>query len=190
MRVKFLLLTIRGFESSFYGRVGQDLVRLRDEVEHVTVSRRASEVHLARGIRSRSLPELAPQLTDGDSRCSGGGSSSSTASGSKSSTAQIRIMPTGPTSGADARALDDLRADLIVPEVGRETPRLAAVTNLRPCRNCMRCKQDAQDGLGQAFVARAGQVRRDARRDVRRDAGCATRASRCLRPAGERCRPG
>jgi hypothetical protein len=137
MRVKFLFLTIQGFESSFYGRVGQELARLGNDVEHVTVSRRASEVHRARGIRSRSLPELAPQLTDGDVDMQrlrieleyGLGSIEELYRADPDiahRSDEWCVRRTVRDVLALERALDELQPDVIVPEVGREMPRLAA----------------------------------------------------------------
>lgn len=135
--MRFLFLTIQGFESGFYGRVGQELTRLGHDVEQVTVSRRASEIHRARGIRSRSLPELAAELPEWDAQTEASRIELEYGLGS------IRELFSADPDLADRpedwcvrrtvrdvlaleRVLDEFEPDVLVPEVGREAPRLVA----------------------------------------------------------------
>jgi hypothetical protein len=62
--VRFLFATIQGFESAFYGRVGAELALRGHEVEHVTVSRRASTLLRELGFTSHCLPELISELDE------------------------------------------------------------------------------------------------------------------------------
>lgn len=135
--MRFLFLTVQGFESDFYGRVGQELERCGHEVEQVTVSRRASELHRARGIRSRSLPELAAELPDTDLETErrrielryGLESIGELFRADPALADQPddrRVRQTVRDVRALERLLDELQPDVLVPEVGRETPRVAA----------------------------------------------------------------
>jgi hypothetical protein len=58
MTMRFLLTTLQTYESDFYGRVGAELVRRGHEVSHVTVSREAARLLRERGVEARSLPDL------------------------------------------------------------------------------------------------------------------------------------
>jgi hypothetical protein len=56
--VRFLFTTLQTYESDFYGRVGAELVRHGHEVSHVTVSREASRLLRDDGFEARSIPDL------------------------------------------------------------------------------------------------------------------------------------
>ena len=135
--MRVLFLTVQGFESDFYGRVGQELARLGHEVDHVTVSRRASELQRARGMRSRALPELAAELPDWDAE-----TERRRIEREYGLDSIAELFATDPALAGKPEAwcvrrtvrdvlalelaLDELQPDVLVPEVGRETPRVAA----------------------------------------------------------------
>jgi hypothetical protein len=56
--VRFLFTTLQTYESDFYGRVGAELVRRGHEVSHVTFSREASRLLRDDGFEARSIPDL------------------------------------------------------------------------------------------------------------------------------------
>jgi hypothetical protein len=60
--VRFLLTTLQTYESDFYGRVGAELVRRGHEVSHVTVSREAARLLRESGFEARSLPDLVREV--------------------------------------------------------------------------------------------------------------------------------
>ncbi len=64
--MRFLFTTIQSFESEFYGRVGAELARRGHDVSHITVSRQSSEQLRRRGFESRCLPDLLAGLDAGD----------------------------------------------------------------------------------------------------------------------------
>jgi hypothetical protein len=135
--MRFLFLTIQGFESDFYGRVGGELSRLGHEVEHVTVSPRAAARHRAAGFSSRSFGELVDLLPAFDAAVE------AERIATAYSLSSIReLYWTDPVFAdrdedwcvrrtvSEVLALEslfnELRPDVLVPEVGRETPRVVA----------------------------------------------------------------
>ncbi len=60
--VRFLFTTLQHRESDFYGRVGADLARRGNHVEHVTFSRRAAAVLRRRGSAALCLPDAMASL--------------------------------------------------------------------------------------------------------------------------------
>jgi Capsule polysaccharide biosynthesis protein len=58
MTMRFLFTTLQTYESDFYGRVGGELVRRGHEVSHVTVSREAARLLREQGFEARCLPDL------------------------------------------------------------------------------------------------------------------------------------
>jgi Capsule polysaccharide biosynthesis protein len=135
--MRVLFLTVQGFESDFYGRVGRELERHGHEVEQLTVSRRASELHRARGIRSRSLPEVAAELPDWEIEkerrrielrygLESVGELFHTDPALADKSEEWRVRRTIRDVLALEHVLDAFQPDVLVPEVGRETPRVAA----------------------------------------------------------------
>jgi Capsule polysaccharide biosynthesis protein len=59
--MKFLFTTLQTYESDFYGRVGDELVRRGHEVAHLTVSRRA-----AKELGGRSVHDVVAELPPAD----------------------------------------------------------------------------------------------------------------------------
>ena len=135
--MRFLFLTIQGFESDFYGRAGRGLTALGHEVEHVTLSRRAAARHRAAGLSSRSLNDLIAQLPlraldDEVARIE-----------AEYALPSIRELYWTDPAYADRseswcmrrtvdvvraleRVFDELQPHIVIPEVGRETPRVVA----------------------------------------------------------------
>ncbi len=64
--MRFLFTTIQSFESEFYGRVGAELARRGHDVSHITVSRQSSERLRRRGFESWCLPDLLERLDERD----------------------------------------------------------------------------------------------------------------------------
>jgi hypothetical protein len=135
--VRFLLVTIQGFETDFYGRVGAELRRQGHEVSHLAVSRVAASRLRAEGEDARGLPELVEALGPYDlehevERIE-----------QRYQLSSIRdlyradpVCDDRPESASVRRAveyvlalerlIDELAPDVLVPEVGRETIRIAA----------------------------------------------------------------
>jgi hypothetical protein len=133
--VRFLFTTLQTYESEFYGTVGEELERRGHETAHVSVSREAARLLQARGLESHCLLDAMeePPPLDGEVQ---------------------RIESTYPiphirdvyyadriTAGkpeewairrtvrhfrAVERLVDELRPDVLVPEVGNETIRVVA----------------------------------------------------------------
>jgi hypothetical protein len=133
--VRFLFVTIQGFETAFYGRVGAHLRAAGHEVEHVTASRRAARRLRARGEQARALQEIAatlPPEPDAAARIAQEYGLESAAELARADPAYGDLEE----SAATRRAVEVVRAleaafdmaapDVLVPEVGRETVRLAA----------------------------------------------------------------
>jgi hypothetical protein len=134
--LRLLFVTIQGFESEFYGRVGASLRAHGHEVEHLTVSRLAAERLRARGERAAALHELLDDLPppgpDEARRIVEEYGLSDLPELYQADPASERLGP----SEADARAIgrvraveaafDRFRPEFVVPEVGRELIRTAA----------------------------------------------------------------
>lgn len=134
--MRFLFVTIQGFESEFYGRVGDRLEALGNEVTHLTYSRRAARLLREGGRAAQALAEVdAPAVVDADAelpRIERG-------LGLASIRDLYRTDPAAPRNGEATnirRALDHVRRieavfdrvqpDVLVPEVGNELLRVAA----------------------------------------------------------------
>jgi hypothetical protein len=136
--VRFLFTTLQFIESEFYGRVGTELQRKGHEVAHVAFSSRSAEALRRRGFHAWCLPEtmasLGPVLdVEGEAKrivreydtptlrdvyrtdiaCSGRPES-------------WCVERTARHFLALERVFDEVRPDVVVPEVGSETMRTAA----------------------------------------------------------------
>lgn len=135
--MRFLFTTLQTYESEFYGRVGADLERRGHKVAHVTVSRASARELRDRGFDAVCLPDVAaglpeldvaaeverieatyavPHIRDvyrGDWPCEG-------------RSEQWCVERTVRHFVALERTFDRVRPDVLVPEVGNETIRVAA----------------------------------------------------------------
>ncbi|HEY7603064.1 MAG TPA: hypothetical protein VH760_02295 [Gaiellaceae bacterium] len=136
--MRFLFTTLQTYESEFYARVGEELRAHGHEVSHVTVSRESARSLRAGGIDARCLADVAaavggpadletevrrveetydtPHIRDvyrADWACSGRSERWCAARTVRSFLALERIF-------------DEVRPDVVVPEVGNETIRVAA----------------------------------------------------------------
>jgi hypothetical protein len=135
--MRFLFATIQSFESDFYGRVGEELVRRGHEVGHVTYSRRSARRLSERGLSAHSVRALLDEhlvedveaesarvvahygisslrdvyRTDGPSAAHGDGWSQ------RRTVAHFRVLE---------HLFDELQPDVLVPEVGTELMRAVA----------------------------------------------------------------
>jgi hypothetical protein len=134
---RFLFVTLGHVESDFYGRVGAELLRGGDEVAHLTYSRRAAQVLRRRGCPAWSLPELIDQLPELDGEAEAARIAEQYAVVSFRDIYRTDIAcEDGSEAAAVARTvghvvaierlLDEWRPDVVVPEVGNETIRVAA----------------------------------------------------------------
>jgi Capsule polysaccharide biosynthesis protein len=136
--MRFLFTSLQTYESDFYGRVGAELARRGHEVAHVTVSRASARELRERGIEARPLPDVIaaigePASIDDELRRIEG----------TYDIPHIRDVYRAdwPCRGqAEAwcvhrtvqhfrgleRVFDDMRPDVLVPEVGNETIRVAS----------------------------------------------------------------
>jgi Capsule polysaccharide biosynthesis protein len=132
--MRFLFTTLQTYESAFYGRVGEELAGHGHEVVHVTVSRAAARELRDRGIDARCLLDVeaadapvdeevgrieaaydTPHIRDvyrADPACAGRPEA-------------WCVRRTVRHFQALERILDDVRPDVLVPEVGNETIRMA-----------------------------------------------------------------
>ena len=138
MTMRFLFTTLQTYESEFYSRVGEELRAHGHDVCHVTVSRASAQELQARGIDARCLGDVAaavgesadpeaevrrieetydlPHIRDvyrADWACNGRSEA-------------WCVARTVRTFRALERVFDDVRPDVLVPEVGNETIRVAA----------------------------------------------------------------
>jgi hypothetical protein len=136
--MRFLLTSLQTYESEFYGVVGRELERLGHEATHVTVSRESARLLRERGADARALPDVVvdlgepaslddevrrieatypiPHLRDvyrNDWPCAG------RAEGwcIRRTVAHFRALE---------RTFDEVQPDVVLPEVGNETIRVAA----------------------------------------------------------------
>jgi hypothetical protein len=135
--MRFLFTTLQTYESDFYGRVGAELERRGHEVFHVTVSREAARLLREQGLDARCLPDVAASL--------GPASAADEARRIEATydTPHIRdvyradvacrgrpeawcVARTVDHFRALERVFDDVRPDVVVPEVGNETIRVAS----------------------------------------------------------------
>src|SRR5688572_14222550 len=133
--MRFLFTTLQTYETEFYARVGEELERRGHEAAHVSVSREAARQLRERGLEARCLmdeldePEsweaevarieaaypiphirdvyYADRVVDGESE-------------------EWAIRRTVRHFRALERLVDELRPDVLVPEVGNETMRVVA----------------------------------------------------------------
>jgi hypothetical protein len=136
--VRFLFTTLQTYETAFYGRVGSELQRRGHDVSHVTFSRQAARLLRDQGFETRCLPDLVreagrpadpaaevrriemsyemPHIRDvyrADTACAGHPED------------QCIQRTVGHFRGLE-RAYDLIEPDVVVPEVGNETLRVAA----------------------------------------------------------------
>ena len=136
--MRFLFTTLQTYETDFYGRVGSELQHRGHEVSHVTVSRQAARLLREQGFEARCLPDLVreagvppdpaaevrrieasyemPHIRDvyrADAACAG-------------RPEEWCIGRTVAHFRALERAFDLIEPDVVVPEVGNETLRVAA----------------------------------------------------------------
>ncbi len=135
--MRFLFTTLQTYESEFYGRVGEELRARGHDVSHVTVSRASARELRAQGIDARCLADVVaavgepadldaevrrieetydtPHIRDvyrADWPCKGRDEAWS-------------VHRTVQTFRALERVFEDVRPDVVVPEVGNETIRVA-----------------------------------------------------------------
>jgi hypothetical protein len=135
--MRFLFTTLQTYESEFYGRVGAELARRGHEVAHVTVSRAAAQELRGRGFTAYALPDVIADVGPGDV------ASEVTRIESTYPIPHIRdvyyadrvcrgaaedfcVRRAVEHFRALERVFDEVRPDVLVPEVGNETIRVAA----------------------------------------------------------------
>lgn len=136
--MRFLLTSLMTYESEFYGVVGRELERRGHHVTHVTESREAARMLRSQGVDARCLADVAaeagppaslddevrrieatypiPNLGDvhrNDKPCAGRPEGWCT----RRTVDRFRALE---------RIFDDVRPDVVLPEVGNETIRIAA----------------------------------------------------------------
>ncbi len=135
--MRFLLTTLQTYESEFYGVVGRELAHSGHEVTHVSVSRQAARLLRAHGTDARCLRDLIAEVGEPASL--------------EEEVARIEATypiphlrdvyrTDWPCAGRDEdwcirrtvdhfraleRIFDDVRPDVVLPEVGNETIRVA-----------------------------------------------------------------
>ncbi|HXH89131.1 MAG TPA: hypothetical protein VNI55_11075 [Gaiellaceae bacterium] len=135
--MRFLFLTIQLFESDFYGEVGSHLVARGHEVTHVTVSRRSARRLRERGFEAVSLLDRMERIEPADlaeeiARIEREYEIESVTDVYRTDVASASLSPAASATRTVGyfRALEtlfgELRPDVVVPEVGSETPRTAA----------------------------------------------------------------
>jgi hypothetical protein len=138
MTMRFLFTTLQTYESDFYGRVGAELVRRGHEVSHVTVSREAARLLREQGFDARCLPDLVQEAGPPADlaaevrrieetydalhlrdvyRADWVAAGLSEEAAARRTVAHFRALE---------RAFDLVAPDVVVPEVGNETLRVAA----------------------------------------------------------------
>jgi Capsule polysaccharide biosynthesis protein len=136
--VRFLFANLQFRESDFYGRVGSALTRFGHDVAHVSFSRRAAKRLQRRGERSYCLPELMDEL---GSDLDYGAETARIERTYEIPSVRDVYRTDPPCIGRDERwcvartvrhflalelIFDEVRPELVVPEVGNETMRTAA----------------------------------------------------------------
>jgi hypothetical protein len=136
--MRFLFTTLQTYESNFYGRVGVELARRGHEVLHVTVSRASARELREKGIDARALPDVIAAL----------GEPTSVEDEVRRVEATYAVPHIRDVYRADwpcrrqdeawciyrtvqhfrglERVFDEVRPDVVVPEVGNETIRVAS----------------------------------------------------------------
>lgn len=135
--MRFLFASIQTFESDFDGRVGSELTRLGNEVEHVTVSHRSSRRLRGHGYSARSVLDLIDELPPFEVH----GEARRIEEQYGLSTIREAYRADPPSAGASEawcirrtvqyflaleRLFDDVKPDVLVPEVGTELLRTVA----------------------------------------------------------------
>ena len=135
--MRFVFLTIQLFESDFYGEVGAHLRERGHEVAHVTVSRRSARRLRERGFEAISLLDRLGAADPTDlaaevERIEREYEIDSIPDVYRTDVASAKLSPEAAARRTVSyfRALeqvfDELQPDVLVPEVGSETPRTAA----------------------------------------------------------------
>jgi hypothetical protein len=133
--VRFLLTTLMTYESEFYGHVGRELERRGHTVTQVSISRQAARLLRARGSDARCLADLAdePSSVEAEVR-----RIEETYAIPHLRSVYANDWPCEDRSEdwclrrtvrhfrALERAFDEVRPDVVLPEVGNETIRVAA----------------------------------------------------------------
>ena len=136
--MRVLFTTLQTYESDFYGRVGAELQERGHEVAHLTVSRAAARELRERGLDARALPDVVAALGEPASVEDEVWRIEETYD-----TPHVRDVYRAdwPCRGRDEawcahrtvqhfraleRVFDDVRPDVLVPEVGNETIRVAS----------------------------------------------------------------
>jgi hypothetical protein len=136
--MRFLFTSLQTYESEFYGRVGAELARRGHEHAHVTISRESARALRAQGIRAYCLPDVVaetatadldaevrrieatysiPHIRDvyyADRVCR------------SADDERFCVRRTVQHFRALERVFDEAQPDVVVPEVGNETLRVAA----------------------------------------------------------------
>ena len=136
--MRFLFLTLYGFETDFYGRVSHELVGRGHEAVHVTWSRRGAQRLRRLGLGAHVLPELLAAVGEGRDLADEG----RRVEGRYDMRSLRDVYRTDwPLEGrpeeeaiqrtvrhflALEQVFDEVRPDVVVPEVGSETMRTAA----------------------------------------------------------------
>jgi hypothetical protein len=135
--VQFLFTTLQFIESEFYGRVGADLERQGHQVAHVAYSRRAADMLRRKGFRAYCLRELMDELGPVDIAGHAERIERSYDTPTLRDVYRTDIACNGLSEGACVertvrhfraleRVFDEVRPEIVVPEVGSETMRTAA----------------------------------------------------------------
>ena len=134
--MRFLFVTVQGFESDFYGRVGRVLRERGHDVEHLTASRLAAERLREHGEQAKALQELIDELPpaapDEQARIEREYGFERLSDLYDADPALDRVAPGTADERAIAhvraveRAFDHAQPDFVVPEVGRELVRTVA----------------------------------------------------------------
>jgi Capsule polysaccharide biosynthesis protein len=134
--MRFLFTTLQTYESDFYGRVGAELERRGHDVSHMTVSRRAAKELRAKGIDARCIHDVINALPPADT----GVEAARIETEYGLPTIRDAYRGDRPSEGkpeewsveravayfrAVEDVLDDVRPDVLVPEVGSEVVRIA-----------------------------------------------------------------
>ncbi len=136
--MRFLFTTLQTYESAFYGTVGEELVRRGHEAAHVTVSRASAHELRRRGIRATCLMDVVAGLPPPDSLAREVARIEETYGVPTIRDVYRADRPCEgkPESWCLARTVDHFRAlehvfdevdpEVLVPEVGNETIRVAS----------------------------------------------------------------
>ena len=135
--MRFLFVTIQSFESEFYGTVGAELSRRGHRISHLTVSRRSSLRLRDRGFESFCLPDVVAAVPPFDVEAERARIEARYALPSIRDVYRIDSASDGQAEDwcvrrtvqhflAVERLFDQVRPDVVVPEVGTELVRTVA----------------------------------------------------------------